>query len=398
MGLQKIGKKIKKQTAQAVQKAQSAAETNQTPKRTGATAVAKKTGQAAGQKVQYYSNKNKGGARRTGTAVKNKVGAKVKANKNTPTPYQRQKTAQANVKMRQLNIPTMTKDYFKNPQKNPLDRKDLLSQIGGALQAAQNPADRFHGLKERSVTRSPMEQLRADAMAGRGAWASDLRVETKKSDKEKAKEIVENSKRYFRNKKIARQDLSEWDRRNMNAAQQRQVQEAKLRYKEAQKAGKKEDAARAHREAENLRGLHGYSGGAAGDQFIRPELSQGEYNALNSQGELAMRQARMARQRAVTEDEIARADQRIEAILRAPGYREGPVTDADTSRGWSFGPEGRRMWAGTREQNRQDAAPDIAALKSIGYKGGVSCECSWRKKPDIAKQLETSFKTLKGMI
>lgn len=367
MGLQKIGKKIKKQTAQAVQKAQSTAKTNQTPKRTGATAVAKKTGQAAGQKVQYYSNKNKGGARRTGTAVKNKVGAKVKANKNTPSPYQRQKTAQANVKMRQLNIPTMTKDYFKNPQKNPLDRKDLLSQIGGALQAAQNPADRFHGLKERSVTRSPMEQLRADAMAGRGAWASDLRVETKKSDKEKAKEIVENSKRYFRNKKIARQDLSEWDRRNMNAAQQRQVQEAKLRYKEAQKAGKKEDAARAHREAENLRGLHGYSGGAAGDQFIRPELSQGEYNALNSQGELAMRQARMARQRAVTEDEIARADQRIEAILRAPGYREGPATDADTSRGWSFGPEGRRMWAGTRDQNRQDAAPDIAALKSLGY-------------------------------
>lgn len=367
MGLQKIGKKIKKQTAQAVQKAQSTAKPSQTPKRTGAAAVAKKTGQAAGQKVQYYSNKNKGGARRTGTAVKNKVGAKVKANKNTPTPYQRQKMAQANVKMRQLNIPTGTKDYFKNPQKNPLDRRDLLSQIGGALQAAQNPADRFHGLKERSVTRSPMEQLRADAMAGRGAWASDLRVETKKSDKDKAKEIVENSKRYFRNKKIARQDLSEWDRRNMNAAQQRQVQEAKLRYKEAQKAGKKEDAARAHREAENLRGLHGYSGGAAGDQFIRPELSQGEYNALNSQGELAMRQARMARQRAVTEDEIARADQRIEAILRAPGYREGPATDADTSRGWSFGPEGRRMWAGTREQNRQDAAPDIAALKSLGY-------------------------------
>lgn len=366
MGLQKIGKKIKKQTAQAVQKAQSAAKTNQTPKRTGATAAAKKTGQAAGQKVQYYSNKNNGGARRTGTAVKNKVGAKVKANKNTPTPYQRQKTAQANVKMRQLNIPTMTKDYFKNPQKNPLDRRDLLSQIGGALQAAQNPADRFHGLKERSVTRSPMEQLRADAMAGRGAWASDLRVETKKSDKEKAKEIVENSKRYFRNKKIARQDLSEWDRRNMNAAQQRQVQEAKLRYKEAQKAGKKEDAARAHREAENLRGLHGYSGGAAGDQFIRPELSQGEYNALNSQGELAMRQARMARQRAVTEDEIARADQRIEAILRAPGYREGPVTDADTSRGWSFGPEGRRMWAGTREQNAEDARQSRAALQATG--------------------------------
>lgn len=367
MGLQKIGKKIKKQTAQAVQKAQSTAKTNQTPKRTGAAAAARKAGQAAGQKVQYYSNKNKGGARRTGTAVKNKVGAKVKANKNTPTPYQRQKTAQANVKMRQLNIPTMTKDYFKNQQKNPLDRRDLLSQIGGALQAAQNPADRFHGLKERSVTRSPMEQLRADAMAGRGAWASDLRVETKKSDKEKAKEIVENSKKAMRNRKVARQDLSEWDRRNMNAAQQRQVQEAKLRYKEAQKAGKKEDAARAHREAENLRGLHGYSGGAAGDQFIRPELSQGEYNALNSQGELALRQARMARQRAVTEDEIARADQRIEAILRAPGYREGPVTDADTSRGWSFGPEGRRMWAGTREQNRQDAAPDIAALKSLGY-------------------------------
>ena len=369
MGLQKIGKKIKKQTAQAVQKAQSTAKTNQTPKRTGATAAAKKTGQAAGQKVQYYSNKNKGGARRTGTAVKNKVGAKVKANKNTPSPYQRQKMAQGIVKYQQNRFakttPSMLLDITKTgKQSKPtrgLNNRPADEQAWRSIFAAQNPSSAYFSLSDRSVTRSPMEQLRADAIAGRGAWASDLRVETKKSDKEKAKEIVENSKKAMRNRKVARQDLSEWDRRNMNAAQQRQVQEAKLRYKEAQKAGKKEDAARAHREAENLRGLHGYSGGAAGDQFIRPELSQGEYNALNSQGELAMRQARMARQRAVTEDEIARADQRIEAILRAPGYREGATIDADTSRGWSFGPEGRRMWAGTREQNAEDARQSRAA-------------------------------------
>lgn len=323
MGLQKIGKKIKKQTAQAVQKAQSAANPSQTPKKTGATAVAKKTGQAAGQKVQYYSNKNKGGARRTGTAVKNKVGAKVKANKNTPTPYQRQMMAKANVKTQKLNTFIIPKDIAKDKQRYGLDRKGLLDQIGGAVFAAQDPSNRFHGLKERHVTMSPFEQIQADGIAGIGAWASDLRPKPKeKSDKEKAMEIVENSKRYFRNKKIARQDLSEWDRRNMNAAQQRQVQEAKLRYKEAQKAGKKEDAARAHEEAENLRGLHGYSGGAAGDQYISPKMPSDVRSRLNDQGELAWKQAQMQRQRAVTEEEIAQADARIAEVLNARGYQD----------------------------------------------------------------------------
>jgi len=57
-----------------------------------------------------------------------------------------------------------------------------------------------------------------------------------------------------------------------------------------------------------------------------------------------------------------------------------------------------RSYLGDHAEHVARLEPYIAALKSIGYKGGVSCECSWRKKPDIAKQLETSFKTLKGMI
>lgn len=39
----------------------------------------------------------------------------------------------------------------------------------------------------------------------------------------------------------------------------------------------------------------------------------------------------------------------------------------------------------------------LAALKSIGYSGGVSCECNWGKG-DMGKKLETALKTLKGMI
>ena len=41
--------------------------------------------------------------------------------------------------------------------------------------------------------------------------------------------------------------------------------------------------------------------------------------------------------------------------------------------------------------------PYFDALKEIGYSGGVSCECSWGEKNDLAKNLETALKTMKGL-
>ena len=58
----------------------------------------------------------------------------------------------------------------------------------------------------------------------------------------------------------------------------------------------------------------------------------------------------------------------------------------------------------TRQFPGQDPAqtyhlkPYFDALKKIGYTGGVSCECGWGKKEDLAKNLEKALTTLKGLI
>ena len=41
--------------------------------------------------------------------------------------------------------------------------------------------------------------------------------------------------------------------------------------------------------------------------------------------------------------------------------------------------------------------PYFEALKSIGYAGGVSCECDWGKKKDLAKNLATALATMKRL-
>ena len=41
--------------------------------------------------------------------------------------------------------------------------------------------------------------------------------------------------------------------------------------------------------------------------------------------------------------------------------------------------------------------PYFDALRAIGYAGGVSCECGWGDKKDLAKNLETALKTLKSL-
>jgi sugar phosphate isomerase/epimerase len=41
--------------------------------------------------------------------------------------------------------------------------------------------------------------------------------------------------------------------------------------------------------------------------------------------------------------------------------------------------------------------PYFSALKRIGYTGGVSCECSWGKKEEFEKNLDTAIATLKDL-
>ena len=42
--------------------------------------------------------------------------------------------------------------------------------------------------------------------------------------------------------------------------------------------------------------------------------------------------------------------------------------------------------------------PYFAALKSIGYNGGVSCECSWGDWTNFARDAATALKTMKGLL
>lgn len=59
---------------------------------------------------------------------------------------------------------------------------------------------------------------------------------------------------------------------------------------------------------------------------------------------------------------------------------------------------GTRLFPGANPAVTDRLVPYFAALKEIGYVGGVSCECGWGEKKDFAKNLETALKTMKGLV
>ena len=58
---------------------------------------------------------------------------------------------------------------------------------------------------------------------------------------------------------------------------------------------------------------------------------------------------------------------------------------------------GTRQFPGSDPATVARLRPYFAALKDIGYTGGVSCECGWGAKGDLAKNLEIALKTMKGL-
>ena len=56
-----------------------------------------------------------------------------------------------------------------------------------------------------------------------------------------------------------------------------------------------------------------------------------------------------------------------------------------------------RLFPGSDPRETARLKPYFDALKAIGYTGGVSCECGWGKKQDLAKNLETALATMKGL-
>ena len=57
--------------------------------------------------------------------------------------------------------------------------------------------------------------------------------------------------------------------------------------------------------------------------------------------------------------------------------------------------KGARQYPGANDT--EVLLPYFAALKRIGYTGGVSCECGWGKKGDLRKNLATALATMKEL-
>lgn len=56
-----------------------------------------------------------------------------------------------------------------------------------------------------------------------------------------------------------------------------------------------------------------------------------------------------------------------------------------------------RQFPGTRPDDAEIFRPYFDALKKIGYKGGVSCECGWPKGAGFEKALDTALALLKSL-
>ena len=56
-----------------------------------------------------------------------------------------------------------------------------------------------------------------------------------------------------------------------------------------------------------------------------------------------------------------------------------------------------RRFPGSDPQTVDRLGPYLAALRSIGYAGGVSCECGWGEAKDFGKNLEIALKTLHSL-
>ena len=59
---------------------------------------------------------------------------------------------------------------------------------------------------------------------------------------------------------------------------------------------------------------------------------------------------------------------------------------------------GTRQFPGSDPETVGRLKPYFDALNAIGYAGGVSCECGWGEKKDLARNLETALNTMKGLI
>lgn len=303
----------------------------------------KQPSKAAGnnqQKAVYYSNKAKAAAQKASTSVRS--GAQKVTHGNVTSIKNAQKSIDKKIGK---NVNELSKGLDKkieyNKQRNELMR---LTRRTEALKAYTRHMDEKYGVKtpwpsymskEKKYDYGNLYQTPLDILEAEGwtnLWTGqnftdilkalrDTRPK-KQRDLETFNRAVDNLEQSLWRSKAQRQELSTWDKQNLPPEQQRLVQYAKQRNADARKAGKNEDALKAHRQAESIRAGYGYSGGDEGDEYISPDIPKDIAKRLNKQGQLAWKGAQLRRQRAVTEEEISKADRQIQQVMDNPAYEK----------------------------------------------------------------------------
>lgn len=195
--------------------------------------------------------------------------------------------------------------------------------------------------KKRSpLAYSPMETLKSDIATGN---TLKKQIETAKASGlvKGDHEAVQESKKQQAAQRLkakqeqAKQKLSKYDSTKLNKTGKQQVREAKVAWGVASEMGDTESMERAHQKAESARSYSGYSGGADGSQYIRPDMGWAEgveLNKLTYEGQRQMNKARMDyynAQQAGDKAGMEKATQRMEEIRTSNGLLAGGTSNTD---------------------------------------------------------------------
>lgn len=195
--------------------------------------------------------------------------------------------------------------------------------------------------KKRSpLTYSPLETLKSDIATGN---TLKKQIETAKASglvKGDHAAVQESKKqqaaqRLKAKQEQAKQKLSKYDSTKLNKTGKQQVREAKVAWNVANEMGDTESMERAHKKAESARSYSGYSGGADGSQYIRPDMGWAEgveLNKLTYEGQRQMNKARMDyynAQQAGDKAGMEKARKRAEEIRTSKGLLAGGTSNTD---------------------------------------------------------------------
>lgn len=205
-------------------------------------------------------------------------------------------------------------------------KKDLMADNNYINAKYANVTKRDYSFQNKT----PLDVLKAEGWTN--LWtgktfpeiAKELRDTLPEAERNKAalNNAVTRIKYKTRNAGARQQALSEYDK-GQNDEVRFQLGLAKQDYDRAQRKGDQAGMTAAHQRAEDIRMRYGgYSGGMTGDEYISPDIPDDITKQLNDKGIVEWKKAQVQRNRAVTEDEIARADSRKQQILDDPNLRK----------------------------------------------------------------------------